>query len=254
MMVGMMAVPALPVLLLRAGVHAQRVDRGVTPAVPSFGLGYLIVWLAFSACATAAQWALHEGALLSPTMATSSTSVAGVILIAAGAYQLTPLKTGCLARCQSPLGFLMSNWRDGSIGVLLMGFRHGVFWTCLPWREKAMTTTDTATRLIELERQQRRGRRLAWGALCLLPVSLGAFASGGPDPVVRAEQVELVTATGTRQALLNADSTGVTLTLFTVKGRPASALRLSDSTLTLLDASGEPVATLGGPRVRHLVE
>ncbi len=127
MMVGMMAGPALPVLLLFAGVNAQRVDRGVLPAVPSFGFGYLIVWLAFSACATAAQWALHEGALLSSTMATSSTSVTGVILISAGAYQLTPLKTGCLARCQSPLGFLMSKWRDGSSGAFLMGFRHGIF-------------------------------------------------------------------------------------------------------------------------------
>ena len=127
MMVGMMAAPALPVLLLFAGIQAQRVDRGVVPAVPSFGLGYLIVWLAFSACATAAQWALHEGALLSSTMATSSTAVAGVILIASGAYQLTPLKTGCLARCRSPLGFLMSNWRDGSSGAFLMGFRHGTF-------------------------------------------------------------------------------------------------------------------------------
>ncbi len=127
MMVGMMAVSALPVLLLFAGMHAQRVDRGVVPAVPAFGLGYLIVWLAFSACATAAQWALHEGALLSSTMATSSTSVAGVILIAAGAYQLTPLKTGCLAQCQSPLGFLMSHWRDGPSGAFLMGFRHGIF-------------------------------------------------------------------------------------------------------------------------------
>ena len=127
MMVGMMAVPALPVLLLFAGVHAQRGDRGVVPAVPSFGLGYLVAWLGFSACATAAQWALHEGALLSSTMATSSTSVAGGILIGAGVYQLTPLKTGCLARCQSPLGFLMSNWRDGPSGAFLMGFRHGIF-------------------------------------------------------------------------------------------------------------------------------
>ncbi len=123
-----------------------------------------------------------------------------------------------------------------------------------PKEGKAMTTSDMATRLTRLERQQRRLRRLAGGALCLLPVGLGAFASGRPDPVVRAEQVELITATGTRQAVLDADSMGVTLTLFTVKGRPASALRLSDSTLTLLDASGEPVATLGGPRVRHLVE
>ena len=127
MMVGMMALPALPVLLLFAGMRARRVERGLVPAVPSFGLGYLAVWLAFSAAATAAQWALHEAALLSPTMATSSTAVAGAILIIAGAYQLTPLKTGCLARCQSPLGFLMSNWRDGSRGAFLMGVRHGTF-------------------------------------------------------------------------------------------------------------------------------
>ena len=127
MMVGMMALPALPVLLLFAGMHARRVDRGVVPAVPSFGLGYLIVWLAFSACATAAQWALHEGALLSSTTATSSTPAAGIILIAAGAYQLTPLKSGCLARCRSPLGFLLGNWRDGSSGAFLMGSRHGIF-------------------------------------------------------------------------------------------------------------------------------
>ena len=126
MMVGMMAIPALPVLFLFAGMHAQRADRAAVPAVPSFGLGYLSVWLAFSACATAAQWALHEAALLSPSMATTSTAVAGVILIAAGAYQLTPFKTGCLAHCQSPLGFLMSNWRDGSSGAFLMGFRHGI--------------------------------------------------------------------------------------------------------------------------------
>jgi predicted metal-binding membrane protein len=126
MMVGMMALSALPVLLLFARMHAQR-DGGVAPAVPSFGLGYLIVWLAFSACATAAQWALHQGALLSSTMATTSTTVAGVILIAAGAYQLTPLKNRCLTQCQSPLGFLMSNWRDGSGGAFLMGWRHGIF-------------------------------------------------------------------------------------------------------------------------------
>lgn len=127
MMVGMMTPSALPVLLLFAGVHAQRAERGVAPAVLLFGLGYLAVWLGFSACATVAQWALHQGALLSSTMATSSARAAGAILIAAGAYQLTPLKGGCLTQCQSPLGFLMSNWRDGSSGAVLMGLRHGAF-------------------------------------------------------------------------------------------------------------------------------
>jgi len=127
MMVGMMTPAALPVLLLFAGAHAQRADRGMAPALLVFGLGYLAVWVGFSACATVGQWALHQGALLSSTMAMSGGRAAGAILIAAGTYQLTPLKIGCLTRCQSPLGFLMTNWRDGSSGAFLMGLRHGAF-------------------------------------------------------------------------------------------------------------------------------
>jgi predicted metal-binding membrane protein len=126
MMVGMMTATALPVLLLFAGAHAQRADRDDVPlAVLLFGLGYITVWLGFSAGAAVAQWALHQAALLSPTMATSRTPLAGAILIGAGAYQLTPLKGRCLTQCQSPLGFLMSNWREGASGPLRMGFRHG---------------------------------------------------------------------------------------------------------------------------------
>ncbi len=115
----------------------------------------------------------------------------------------------------------------------------------------ASEVSELAARLARLERYHRSLRRLGWGLLCLLPVGLGAFANRS-GPVVRAEQVELITANGVRQATLEADSAGVTLTLFTAKGRLASALRLSDSTLTLLDDNGRPVATLGGPRVRHL--
>ena len=127
MMVGMMTPTALPVLLLFAGAHAQRAERGVPLAIPLFGLGYITVWLGFSTGAAVAQWALHQAALLSSTMATSSPRLGGAILIAAGAYQLTPLKGSCLTQCQSPLGFLMSNWHDGATGALRMGLRHGTF-------------------------------------------------------------------------------------------------------------------------------
>lgn len=127
MMVAMMTPSAAPILLLFAGTHAGRAARGVPLAVLVFGLGYLTVWIGFSVGATGVQWALHQAALLSATMATSSTRLAGAILIAAGAYQLTPLKGGCLRQCQSPLGFLMSNWRDGALGALQMGLRHGAY-------------------------------------------------------------------------------------------------------------------------------
>ncbi len=114
MMVGMMSPSAAPVLLLFA-------------AVPMFALGYMTIWVGFSACATLAQWALHQAALLSPMMAVASPRLAGALLIAAGAYQLTPLKRACLRHCQTPLGFLMSHWRDGAGGAFQMGLRHGVY-------------------------------------------------------------------------------------------------------------------------------
>ena len=127
MMVGMMSPSAAPVLLLFAATGARQAKRGAPATVPMFALGYIAVWVAFSACATLAQWALHTAALLSPMMAVASPRLAGALLVAAGVYQLTPLKRACLTHCQTPLGFLMSHWRDGAVGALQMGLRHGIY-------------------------------------------------------------------------------------------------------------------------------
>lgn len=127
MMVGMMAGSAAPVLLLFAAARAKRASTGVKSSVLMFGLGYLVVWTGFSACAALAQWALHKAAMLSSAMAASSPYLAGAILVGAGAYQLTPWKGACLTHCRSPLGFLMTNWRDGHLGALQMGLRHGAY-------------------------------------------------------------------------------------------------------------------------------
>ena len=125
MMVGMMSAPAAPVLLLFADMQVRRGERGLSMPLLLFGLGYLAVWLGFSGSAALAQWALHEAAFLSPGLAASSGMLGGAILIGAGLYQLTPAKSACLRHCQSPLGFLMSHWRDGAGGALRMGLRHG---------------------------------------------------------------------------------------------------------------------------------
>jgi predicted metal-binding membrane protein len=124
MMVGMMTPSAVPVLLLFAGMHR---GRGAPHFVFAFSAGYLLVWTAFSAGAALAQWALHQTALLSPAMATSSLRLSGGILITAGVYQLTPFKGACLTHCRSPLGFLLSHWRDGTAGALRMGIQHGAY-------------------------------------------------------------------------------------------------------------------------------
>jgi predicted metal-binding membrane protein len=126
MMVGMMAPSAAPVLVLFAAAGKALGRKGsIGTPVLAFASGYAIIWTAFSAAAALAQWALHETALLSPSMAASSGWLAGTILILAGLYQFTPIKWACLAHCRSPLGFLMGHWRNGVAGAIEMGVRHG---------------------------------------------------------------------------------------------------------------------------------
>ena len=127
MMVGMMTASAAPMVLLFAGMHRGRGAKRTPRVVAAFGAGYLFIWTAFSGGAALAQWAMHQAAMLSPAMATSSAPLSGAILIAAGVYQLTPIKGTCLTKCRSPLGFLMSHWREGAAGALRMGIEHGTY-------------------------------------------------------------------------------------------------------------------------------
>jgi len=128
MMVAMMVPSAAPMILTFLAVNHRR-QTTARPLVPvgNFIFGYLAVWTAFSAVATLAQWGLHKAALLSPTMAATSPALNGGLLIAAGVFQWTPLKRGCLKGCRSPLSFLMSEWRDDSAGAFVMGLRHGSY-------------------------------------------------------------------------------------------------------------------------------
>jgi len=128
MMVAMMTPSAAPMILTCAALNRRRrAPQG--PLVPTavFVLGYLIVWGGFSAVATLAQWGLHTAALLSPMIVVTSPVVGGLLLIAAGIFQWTPLKSTCLSQCRSPLGFLMTEWREGAWGALVMGLRHGSY-------------------------------------------------------------------------------------------------------------------------------
>jgi predicted metal-binding membrane protein len=96
-------------------------------------MGYLAVWSLFSVGAVVLQFLLERAALLSPMMESTSIVLAGAILIMAGLYQWTPLKSSCLTQCQSPLDFVMANWRSGRAGAFQMGFRHGIYCVGCCW-------------------------------------------------------------------------------------------------------------------------
>jgi predicted metal-binding membrane protein len=128
MMIGMMLPSAAPMTLTFATVNRRRRELG-TPWVPTavFVAGYLLAWGAFSLAATAAQLALVHAKLMAPMMGLSSPLLGGLVFVAAGLYQLTPLKHACLRRCRSPLAFVLERWREGTAGALRMGVEHGAW-------------------------------------------------------------------------------------------------------------------------------
>jgi len=128
MMAAMMLPAMVPMVLTFAAAQARRTG---TMAIPTwiFIAGYLLVWLI-------------AGILVYIVVQTGGTVVShlasaerehwvplglGAVLIGAGLYQFTPLKRTCLAHCRSPLAFVALHWRDGRIGALRMGTRHGVY-------------------------------------------------------------------------------------------------------------------------------
>jgi len=130
MMIGMMTPSVAPMILIYARVGRQADMRGQPFAATAwFAAGYLVAWTAFSLAATFVQWALQRAALLTPMMESASNVLGGIVLIAAGVYQWTPVKEACLSYCQAPLTFIMRHggFRREAAGALTLGFRHGLY-------------------------------------------------------------------------------------------------------------------------------
>lgn len=134
MMIAMMLPSATPMVLLFAMVNRKQKEKG-NAYVPTvlFASAYLAVWAWFSVVAVALQWGLEATALLSPMLVSTSAFLGGGLLLAAGIYQLTPIKQACLKHCRSPLQFVMSHWRSGRRGAFRMGVEHGAYCVGCCW-------------------------------------------------------------------------------------------------------------------------
>jgi len=128
MMIAMMVPSATPMVLLFTAIKRKQ-QASVSPAAEAWVFlgGYLLIWAGFSVVATFAQWGLERAGLLSMGAASTNARFGGVILLAAGLYQFTPIKSACLRLCQSPVLFLSRHWRADAAGALRMGLRHGAY-------------------------------------------------------------------------------------------------------------------------------
>ncbi|TGS09971.1 DUF2182 domain-containing protein [Mesorhizobium sp. M2E.F.Ca.ET.209.01.1.1] len=128
MMVAMMFPAVAPMILTFHQVQSGKRSRGQAfVSTWLFVAGYMLVWtatgvLAFASAAGAEMLAGRVG-----LSAAAAARIGGALLMTAGAYQLSPLKDLCLAKCRSPIGFILTSWRDGQWGAVRMGLRHGLF-------------------------------------------------------------------------------------------------------------------------------
>jgi predicted metal-binding membrane protein len=87
---------------------------------------YLAVW-SLTGLSLLLVWTIPMNNLLSTLDASSVSVVFGSILVLAGAYQFSPLKSKCLGYCESPMSLFMKRWRQGTVGALTMGTYHGLY-------------------------------------------------------------------------------------------------------------------------------
>ena len=129
----MMAAMMFPSVAPTVALYSKLTRSRSLTAPLVFTSGYLLVWSAVGVLAFAL--AVAGGRLAGDVLAWDRGGrwVAGVTLLVAAVYELTPLKDVCLGKCRTPLGFLLGSWRDGLSGSLQMGARHGAWCVGCCW-------------------------------------------------------------------------------------------------------------------------
>lgn len=173
----MMAAMMLPSMAPTAALYARMTrSRGLDQPL-LFAASYLLVW---GAAGLLAYGVFELGrSLLGGALAWHSGGrwMAGGVLALTAVYELTPLKDVCLARCRSPLGFLLGSWRDGRRGALEMGVRHagwclgccvGLMVALFALGVMSLTWMILVAALIALQKTLPWRRTITWGSAALL--------------------------------------------------------------------------------------
>jgi predicted metal-binding membrane protein len=183
----MMAAMMLPSVAPTVALYS-RMTRTRSPWSPTlFVAGYFLVWGAVGVVAFAVAYVAGDGLAWDR----GGRWVAGFTLIAAAVYELTPAKNICLQKCRSPLGFLLGAWRDGPVGGLQMGSRHGAWCVGCCWALMAslfalgvmsIAWTAFVAALIAVEKLLPWRRVATYGTATVL-LALGVLVLVAPDAI-----------------------------------------------------------------------
>jgi predicted metal-binding membrane protein len=134
MMAAMMLPSVAPMVMLFSRVSRDRARRGRS-FVPTwiFGCGYLGAWVLYGLAGYGVYRLVTAFDMAFLGWDRGGPYVAGAAIVAAGIYQLTPLKRVCLRHCRTPIHFVLGGWREGRFGALRMGGEHGAYCVGCCW-------------------------------------------------------------------------------------------------------------------------
>jgi predicted metal-binding membrane protein len=187
----MMAAMMFPSLAPTVALYSEMTRRRAASLPLLFTAGYLLVW-GTAGLGAYGLFALGRS-LFGQDLAWHSGGrwFAAAVLAVAALYELTPLKNVCLAKCRSPVGFLLGTWRDGRLGALEMGSRHAAWCLGCCWALMAalfalgvmsLTWMAFVAALIALEKTIPWRRAATWGTAAIL-LTLAIAIAATPDTV-----------------------------------------------------------------------
>jgi predicted metal-binding membrane protein len=183
----MMAAMMFPSVSPTVALYARMSRSRVLPLV--FTTGYLATWAAAGVVAYLIALATTQVAHGALAWDNGGRTIAGVTLLVAAGYELTPLKNVCLGKCRSPLGTLLGSWRTGWAGAFRMGLGNGAWCVGCCWALMAslfalgvmsVTWMAVVAGLIALEKTI-PWRRLATYTTTIVLVVLGVIMLVAPD-------------------------------------------------------------------------
>jgi predicted metal-binding membrane protein len=173
MVLAMMLPSAAPMLSTYLDIAEAASAKGMSVVSPLvLASGYIAVWLSF-----ALAGALLQG-MIDPM---PSRWTGGALLIAAGAYQFTPMKNACLAKCRQPMPYFLSHWTDRTWGLFRSGMELGLACLGCCWAVMLLAFGGATMNILWmaligaaaiLERTLARPRALVWG------IGVGLTAAG----------------------------------------------------------------------------
>jgi predicted metal-binding membrane protein len=164
MMVAMMTPTVMPWVLAYGRLAGDGPAQQTLLAPLVFAGGYFAIWLTYSVAAAGLQMALLGAGVLGD--GGPAPALAGVVLLAAGAFQFAPARQACLTHCRNPLSYLLSRWKGGPPAAFGLGVRHGAYCVGCCWM---LMLTGFAVGLMNL----------AWMATLTLVMSLEQAAPRG---------------------------------------------------------------------------